>query len=76
MEKILKNALYILLYAGRFITMIFYHRFKVIKTCKIAEDKSLTFDRNVYGDEINMWNCRSFYYDKYGFMYRCAELHS
>jgi len=58
----------------RYLSMIFYHRFKVIKNCKEAEEKGLKFDHNVHGDAINRYNCRSFWYDEFDFMYRCGEL--
>mgnify|MGYP001426107824 CR=1 FL=1 len=58
----------------RFISFYLYHRFIIIKTCKEATEKGLIFDENVYGDAINAWNCRSFWYDKYNLRYRCAEL--
>ena len=59
----------------RFFTVNFYHRFKVIKTCNDAKERGLQFDNNVYGDAINMWNCRSFWYDEFNYRYRCAKLH-
>lgn len=59
----------------RFISVYFYHRFKVISTCKEAEKRGLKFDENVYDDTINIWNCRSFWYDEFNFRYRCVELH-
>ena len=59
----------------RFMSVCFYHRFKIINTCKKSEKRGLKFDNNVYGDGINMWNCRSFWYDEFSFRYRCAELY-
>jgi hypothetical protein len=47
----------------RFMIVFFYHRFKVIESCKEAQERCLKFNNNVYGDSINMWNCRSFWYD-------------
>lgn len=60
--------------ALRFFTVFFYHRFKIIESCELARKKGLKFENNVYGDSINMWNCRSFWYDEFDFRYRCAEL--
>ena len=59
----------------RFILVCFYHRFIVIEGCDKAEKRGLVFESNVHGDAINMWNCRSFWRDEYGFRYRCSELH-
>lgn len=58
----------------RYLSVIFYHRFVVIKTIKEAEVRGLKFEHNVYGDSINRYNCRSFWYDEYDMRYRCAEL--
>ena len=59
----------------RFISMIFYHRFRVVKTCDEAKGRGLRFDSNVHGDAINIWLCRSFWHDEFNFRYRCAELY-
>ena len=59
----------------RFISVFFYYRFKIIKKCETALKRDLQFGCNVYGDGINLWNCRSFWKDKFGFLYRCAELY-
>ena len=59
----------------RFLSVCFFHRFIVIKTCEEAIGKGLKFDENVYGDGINIFNCRSFWYDEFNYRYRCAELH-
>jgi len=58
----------------RFLSVCFYHRFIVIKTCEEAIKKGLKFDENVYGDSINIFNCRSFWYDEFDYRYRCEEL--
>ena len=58
-----------------YISFYCYHMFKVIKTCDEAEKRNLKFDENVYGDGINIFNCRSFWYDKYNLRYRCEELY-
>lgn len=58
-----------------FLALIFYHRFRVIKTQQIAYERGLMHYRNVHGDEINFTNCRSFWADKFGFLYRCSELY-
>jgi len=47
---------------------------KVIPTCDQAREMGLIFYRNVYGDEINKTNCRSFWLDQYNRPFRCAEL--
>jgi len=59
----------------RFLEVCFYHRFKIIKYCDEAKKRGLHHSHNVYGDEINRYNCRSFWYDEYNFLYRCNELH-
>jgi len=58
----------------RFLSVCFYHRFVVINNCKQAQEKGFKFSENVHGDAINIWNCRSFWSDEFGFRYRCAEL--
>jgi hypothetical protein len=52
----------------------FYIRFKNIPTCEEAEKMNLTHFLNVYGDQINLFNCRSLWYCEYGFRYRCDEI--
>jgi len=59
----------------RFLAVCFYHRFVIIKSCDDAIKRGLKFGENVYGDAINTWNCRSFWYDEYNYRYRCAELY-
>lgn len=61
--------------ALRFLQMIFYYRFIIIPSCSEAKKRGLTFEENVYGDGINLFNCRSFWADEFGFVYRCAELY-
>jgi len=63
-----------LLYIWITIRFFLWDIFKVIPTIEIAEKRGLTFEQNVYGDGINRFNCRSFFYNKYGYRYRCAEL--
>ena len=58
----------------KYLSVIFYHQFKIIKTCQEAEERGLNFDYNLHGDIINHFNCRSFWFDEFGFRYRCAEL--
>ena len=49
--------------------------FKVIPTVKKAKKRGLLFDCNVYGDGINRFNCRSFFYHPvHKLRYRCGEL--
>lgn len=58
----------------RFLSVVFYHRFVVIKSKQDCIKRGLKFDENIYGDGINRFNCRSFWYDEFGFRYRCDEL--
>ncbi len=51
----------------------FLSRFKTISNAK-AEKLGFTFHRNVYGDEINMLNCRSIWKDNKGRYYRVEQL--
>jgi hypothetical protein len=60
----------------RFLLVCFYYRFKIIKTIKEAKKRNLTHYKNVYGDSINKYNCRSVWYDEFGFIYRCEQLHN
>jgi len=58
----------------RYVLMIIYYRFIITETCEEAVKKGYSFYRNVFGDEINHKNCRSFWTDEYGFLHRVAEL--
>src|ERR1022692_2197683 len=49
--------------------------FDKIKTVEQAQKMGLFYHSNVYGDEINRSNCRSWWIDIYGHSYRCAELY-
>ena len=51
-----------------------FRSFKHIKTIKNAQEIGLEWQFNVYGDNINLWNCRSVWCDEFGFLYRCQEL--
>lgn len=57
----------------RFLKVNFFYRFIIISSDK-ARLMNLEFYKNVYGDGINMHNCRSFWSDEYGFLYRCKDL--
>ena len=59
----------------RYITFFTYYIFHIIDTCEEAKRRGLMFDNNVFGDEINHCNCRSFWYDEYNLRYRCSELY-
>ena len=48
--------------------------FKVISN-EMAKELGLKWYRNVFGDEINLLNCRSLWIDKRGHRYRVSELH-
>jgi hypothetical protein len=60
----------------RFLLMCFYYRFKIIKTCDEAKKRNLYHNHNLYGDSINRYSCRSFWYDEYDFLYRCNQLNN
>lgn len=45
-----------------------------ISTVERCEKKGLIFIKNIYGDPINFYNCRSLWKDKYGNVYKCDEL--
>ena len=50
--------------------------FVVIKSKEIATNMGLLHDENIYGDGINMFNCRSFWYDpETNLRYRCSDLY-
>lgn len=51
----------------------YIRKFKVISV-KEAEDRELIFRGNVYGDDINILNCRSIWVNKRGQAYRVSEL--
>ena len=51
-----------------------FRSLKRIKTVKNAQDMNLEWQFNVYGDVVNMWNCRSIWCDEFGFLYKCKEL--
>lgn len=57
-----------------YLSLCFYYRFIVIPTKEKAIKKGLSFETNIWGDSINTFNCRSYWSDQYGFIYRCAEL--
>ena len=59
------------------IKRIFYwlRSFRKIKTIDIAKNMKLKHIRNVYGDEINIANCRSYWEDEFGNYYSCSELY-
>ena len=51
----------------------FIRTFCVISKAQ-AEERNLSFVGNVYGDEINLLNCRSIWRDSKNRMYRVREL--
>ena len=51
-----------------------FKSFNKIETINDAELMGLKFITNVHGDGINIYNCRSFWEDKYGNNYRCDGL--
>jgi hypothetical protein len=60
----------------RFLTVCFYHRFFIIKSCEEAKERGLKFHHNVYGrGASNVLNCRSLWHDEYNYIYKCDELH-
>ena len=40
-----------------------------------AQELGLEFHRNLFGDEVNAWDCRSLWTDKKGFIYRVKSLY-
>lgn len=57
------------------IKMWYARWFKVIER-EQAIEWGLTYQRGVYGDEINHINCRSIWTDKLGRLYRVRSLYS
>lgn len=55
------------------IKMWYSRWFKVIKR-EQAIEWGLTYQRSIYGDEINALNCRSIWTDKKGRLYRVQSL--
>lgn len=55
------------------IRMWYARWFKVIER-KQAIEWGLTYQRSIYGDEINHMNCRSIWTDKLGRLYRVKSL--
>lgn len=55
------------------ITLWRYRVFRVISQGE-AEELGLEWYRNVFGDQINILNCRSLWVDKKGRRYRVSEL--
>lgn len=49
--------------------------FKKLKTVDDALYLDLTWEFNAYGDQVNIYNLRSGWVDKYGNHYRCEELY-
>ncbi len=43
-------------------------------TLEKAKELELEFVTNIYGDRINVLNCRSLWVDRYNNPYRCNEL--
>ena len=56
-----------------YLALRFYYRFTVIKTTEKAREMGLTHYCNLFGDAIDQYNCRSFFTDSYGNVYRCRE---
>lgn len=51
-----------------------FRSLKHVKTVKDAQKMKLKFQFNMYGDPINIYNCRSVWSDEYDNLYRCQEL--
>lgn len=51
----------------------FIKAFKKIKTSEETILMGLSFFRNLHGDEINHYNCRSLWVDEYNYVYKCNE---
>lgn len=51
----------------------FIKAFKKIKTSEEAILMGLKFYRNLHGDEINYYDCRSLWTDEYNIVYNCEE---
>ena len=51
-----------------------YKRNFCILTMKECMEMNLIHSFNLYGDGINMFNCRSFWKDEKGRLYRCENL--
>jgi hypothetical protein len=49
--------------------LFYYRNFKVLTKAQALEF-DLDFRYNLYGDEINLWNCRSIWKDHKGRIYR------
>lgn len=54
---------------------LLYTRWFKILTIEEAQDLGLTHYINVYGDNINFYNCRSFWIDKNNKVYKISELY-
>lgn len=52
----------------------FVCQFSIVISEKEARELNLKFDCNVYGDQINYWNCRSLWRDSKRNIYRIREL--
>lgn len=52
-----------------------FRSLKHVKSIKDALDMGLVWRYNIYGDPINIYNCRSVWSDEYGNLYRCQELY-
>ena len=49
-------------------------RSKRVETIREAIELDLSWNSNVHGDRVIMFNCRSIWIDKYGNYYHCGEL--
>ncbi len=52
-----------------------FRSWRKINTVEAALSMGLTHRVNIYGDMINSANCRSFWVDEYGHVYRCESLY-
>lgn len=52
----------------------FIQQFSIAISQEQANKWGLEFDINIYGDQINYWNCRSLWRDKKRNIYRVREL--
>ncbi len=47
--------------------------FIVIETTDQAKEMGLKYVMNIYGDAINHYDCRSFWSNEFGHIYRCKQ---
>jgi len=58
----------------RRLKLLYIRLFKII-SIEQAKNLGLTHYANLYGDNINIYNCRSIWFDKNDKVYRISELY-